>query len=138
MKIETAEIERIETTQAPLPIGPYSQAVAASGLIFCSGQIPLQPGEGEIADADADAAAQAEIVLRNLGAVLTAAGSGLRNVVKTTIFLTDMNDFAAVNGVYERFFEHSKPARSTVAVAALPKGARVEVEAVALRAIASD
>lgn len=136
MKIETAEIERIETTQAPLPIGPYSQAVAASGLIFCSGQIPLQPGEGEIADADA--AAQAEIVLRNLGAVLTAAGSGLRNVVKTTIFLTDMNDFAAVNGVYERFFEHSKPARSTVAVAALPKGARVEVEAVALRAIASD
>ncbi|HZZ65436.1 MAG TPA: RidA family protein [Candidatus Baltobacteraceae bacterium] len=134
--IETNELQRIETTQAPLPIGPYSQAVAAGNLVFCSGQIPLRPGESEISGTGA--ADQAEVVLANLGAVLTAARSSFRNVVKTTIFLTDMNDFAAVNAVYERFFEGSKPARSTVAVSALPKGARVEVEAVALVTTASD
>lgn len=134
--IETTELQRIETAQAPLPIGAYSQAIVAGDLVFCSGQIPLRPGESEITGTDA--AAQAEIVLANLGAVLTAARSSLRNVVKTTIFLTDMNDFAAVNTVYERFFEDSKPARSTVAVSALPKGARVEVEAVARVTIASD
>ena len=119
----------VHTPHAPHPIGPYSQAVQSGNELYCSGQIPLDPQTGEIVDGDA--AAQAERVLENLGAVLCAAGYHYADVVKTTIFLIDMNDFAAVNGVYEKYFAATKPARSTVAVAALPRGARVEIDCIA-------
>ncbi|HKU81859.1 MAG TPA: RidA family protein [Candidatus Tumulicola sp.] len=118
------------TENAPAPIGPYSQAILHQGVVFCSGQIALDPRTGELAGADA--AAQTRRVLDNLGAVLRAAGAAFSDVVRTTIFLIDMNDFAAVNAVYEERFGDSKPARSTVAVAALPKGARVEIDCVAI------
>ncbi len=121
--------ERILTEHAPAPIGPYSQAIRAGKELFCSGQIPLDPATGEIVAGDV--AAQAERVLQNLGAVLEAADFSFADVVKTTIFLVDMNDFSAVNDVYARVFGDAKPARSTVAVAALPRGARVEIEAIA-------
>ncbi|HTX60475.1 MAG TPA: RidA family protein [Verrucomicrobiae bacterium] len=114
---------------APAPIGPYSQAIRSGGELFCSGQIPLDPATGALVEGDV--AAQTERVLHNLGAVLRAAGYDFADVVKTTIYLIDMNDFTAVNAVYERFFGESKPARSTVAVAALPKGARIEIDAIA-------
>lgn len=116
---------------APAPIGPYSQAIRSGDTIFCSGQIALDPATGEVVGHDA--AAQAERVLANLAAVLRAAGADLSDVVKTTIFLVDMQDFAAVNAVYAEHFGASKPARSTVAVAALPRNARVEIECVARR-----
>ncbi|HLI95176.1 MAG TPA: RidA family protein [Candidatus Baltobacteraceae bacterium] len=119
----------IRTDKAPAPIGPYSQAVLAGNELFCSGQIAIDPSTGELNGSDA--AAQAEQVLRNLGAVLRAAQMDYGNVVKTTIFLVDMNDFAAVNTVYAKYFDAAKPARSTVAVAALPKGALVEIDAIA-------
>jgi 2-iminobutanoate/2-iminopropanoate deaminase len=119
----------IRTDKAPAPIGPYSQAILAGGELFCSGQIAIDPATGELTGSDA--AQQAEQVLRNLGAVLQAAQMDYSNVVKTTIFLLDMNDFAAVNEVYAKYFDSAKPARSTVAVAALPKGARVEIDAIA-------
>ncbi len=121
--------EAVFTEHAPAPIGPYSQAVRSGGELFCSGQIAIDPKTGEIVAGDVSA--QADRALQNLAAVLEAAGAGPDDVVKTTIFLIDMNDFAAVNGVYERFFGASKPARSTVAVAALPKGARVEIDCIA-------
>lgn len=116
---------------APAPIGPYSQAVRAGSELFCSGQIALDPASGQIVGEDA--AAQARQALQNLGAVLQAGGMTYADVVKTTIFLIDMQDFAAVNDAYAASFEGAKPARSTVAVAALPKGARVEIEAIARR-----
>lgn len=119
----------IRTDKAPAPIGPYSQAILAGSELFCSGQIAIDPATGELTGSDA--AAQADQVLRNLGAVLEAAQMDYGNVVKTTIFLIDMNDFAAVNAVYAKYFDASKPARSTVAVAALPKGAIVEIDAIA-------
>lgn len=119
----------IRTDKAPAPIGPYSQAILTEGELFCSGQIAIDPASGELTGGGA--AAQADQALRNLGAVLEAAQMGFDNVVKTTIYLIDMNDFAAVNQVYARYFDASKPARSTVAVAALPKGARVEIDAIA-------
>lgn len=119
----------IRTDKAPAPIGPYSQAILAGNELFCSGQIAIDPATGELTGADA--AAQAEQVLKNLGAVLEAAQMSYGNVVKTTIFLVDMNDFASVNEVYAKYFDAAKPARSTIAVAALPKGARVEIEAIA-------
>lgn len=119
----------IRTDKAPAPIGPYSQAILAGNELFCSGQIAIDPATGELTGADA--AAQAEQVLKNLGAVLEAAQMSYANVVKTTIFLVDMNDFASVNEVYGKYFDAAKPARSTIAVAALPKGARVEIEAIA-------
>jgi 2-iminobutanoate/2-iminopropanoate deaminase len=119
----------IRTDKAPAPIGPYSQAILAGNELFCSGQIAIDPASGELRGTDA--ASQTEQVLRNLGAVLEAAQMNYTNVVKTTIFLVDMNDFTAVNEVYAKYFDASKPARSTVAVAALPKGARVEIEAIA-------
>lgn len=121
----------IRTQDAPAPIGPYSQAILAGNELFCSGQIAIDPATGEMNGSDA--AAQAEQVLRNIGAVLRAAGMDYANVVKTTIFLTDMNDFAAVNAVYASYFDAVKPARSTVAVSALPKSALVEIEAIAKR-----
>ncbi|HET6894240.1 MAG TPA: RidA family protein [Candidatus Baltobacteraceae bacterium] len=119
----------IRTDKAPAPIGPYSQAILAGNELFCSGQIAIDPATGELSGADA--AAQAQRVLKNLGAVLEAAQMSYGNVVKTTIFLVDMNDFASVNEVYAKYFDAAKPARSTIAVAALPKGARVEIEAIA-------
>lgn len=123
--------QAVRSENAPAPIGPYSQAVAAGSELFCSGQIALDPASGELVGTDA--AAQAQQALRNLGAVLQAGGMSYDDVVKTTIFLVDMNDFSAVNEVYAACFDTAKPARSTVAVAALPKGARVEIEAIAKR-----
>lgn len=119
----------IRTDNAPAPIGPYSQAILAGNELFCSGQIAIDPATGELTGNDAPT--QAEQVLKNLGAVLEAAGMNYENVVKTTIFLVDMNDFAAVNAVYAKYFDASKPARSTIAVAALPKSALVEIDAIA-------
>lgn len=123
--------QAIRSDEAPAPIGPYSQAILAGSELFCSGQVAIDPGTGELVEGNA--AAQAERALRNLGAVLQAAQLGFEDVVKTTIFLVDMADFTAVNEVYAGFFGATKPARSTVAVAGLPKGARVEVEAIARR-----
>ncbi len=122
----------ISSTGAPKAIGPYSQAVAAPAgrLLFCSGQIPLDPQTGEMVGAG-DVRAQTERVLQNLGAVLTAGGASFASVVKTTIYLTDLQDFGAVNEVYARFFTDDPPARATVQVAGLPKGALVEIDAVA-------
>lgn len=119
----------ISTAQAPAAIGPYSQAIRSDGFLFCSGQLGLDPATGDFVAGGVEA--QAEQALRNLGAVLEAAGLTFGDVVKTTIFLADMGDFAAVNGVYGRFVTDPPPARSTVAVAALPKGGRVEIEATA-------
>lgn len=126
--------EAILSTQAPSPIGPYSQAILAGDVLYCSGQVALDPATGELLHGDV--AAQAKLALKNLGAVLEAAGLRYGDVVKTTIFLIDMNDFAAVNEVYATFFGETKPARSTVAVAALPRGARVEIDCIARKASA--
>lgn len=120
----------ITTADAPAAIGPYSQAIRVGNMVFTSGQIPLHPQTGEIVGATA--AEQARQVLQNLQAVLQAAGASLQNVVKTTIFLTDLGQFAAVNAVYAEFFPDNPPARSTVQVAALPRGVQVETEAVAV------
>ena len=119
------------TATAPAPIGPYSQAVRVGDDVYCSGQIPLDPVTGALVPGDARA--QTQRVLENLGAVLSAAGLDFSNVVKTTIFLIDMNDFAAVNEAYEAVSGDSKPARSTVAVAALPRDARVEIDCIACK-----
>lgn len=124
--------EIISTDKAPGAIGPYSQAVRAGGMIFCSGQIPIDPVTGEFAATDI--AGQTDQVLRNLEAVLEAAGAGLGDVVKTTVFLADMNDFGAMNEVYAARFGGNKPARATVQAAALPRGARVEIECIAVTA----
>ena len=121
----------ISTAKAPGAIGPYSQGVETSGLVFCSGQIPLDPMTGVFVPGGVEA--QTEQVLRNLGAVLEAAGCTYADVVKTTVFLTDMNDFAAVNAVYAKFFEGDCPARSAVQISTLPKGALVEIEAIAAK-----
>lgn len=119
----------ISTENAPAAIGPYSQAIVHNGLVFCSGQISLTAeGAGPIGDTVEE---QAEQVLKNVKAVLAAAGSEMKKVLKTTIFLTDMNDFAAVNKVYGDAFGEHRPARSTVAVSALPKGVKVEIEVTA-------
>ena len=123
--------QAVTTTNAPAAIGPYSQAIALDGLVFCSGQLGLDPSTGELVEGGVEA--QAERALRNLAAVLDAAGLTMADVVKTTIFLADIGDFAAVNAVYARHMPDPPPARSTVAVAALPKGGRVEIEAVARR-----
>ncbi|MBI3930143.1 MAG: RidA family protein [Armatimonadetes bacterium] len=123
------KLEPVSTTGAPCAIGPYSQAVRAGGMIYCSGQIALDPENGELVGTTA--AEQAQQVLKNLRAVLEAGGSGLERVVKTTIYLASMADFAAVNEVYARFFGPHRPARATVAVAGLPRAALVEIEAVA-------
>jgi 2-iminobutanoate/2-iminopropanoate deaminase len=126
------EMRSIATDGAPKAIGPYSQAVAAGELIFCAGQVALDPASGE--SVTGDVRAQTERVLENLSAVLSAAGSDLRHVVKTTVYLTDFNDFAAMNEVYAARFGDHRPARATVGVSALPKGLRVEIECVAIRA----
>ena len=121
----------ISTGGAPSALGPYSQAIDAGGLVFCSGQLGLDPVTGDLAEGGVEA--QAERSLRNLTAVLDAAGLVWLDVVKTTIFLADMADFAAVNAIYARFMPDPPPARSTVQAAALPKGGLVEIEAIAVR-----
>lgn len=120
----------IATKSAPEAIGPYSQAIAAGGFVFASGQIPLDPQTGVLVAGNV--AEQTEQVLRNLAAVLEAAGTSLDRVVKTTVFLADMNDFAVMNEVYGRHFGVAPPARATVQAARLPRDARVEIEAIAL------
>jgi 2-iminobutanoate/2-iminopropanoate deaminase len=121
----------VSTSSAPKAIGPYSQAVTAGDLVFTSGQIPLDPRTQQLVEGDVRA--QAERVMENLSAVLEAAGVGFENVVKATIFLVDLADFATVNEVYGKRFPRDPPARSTVQVAALPRGARVEIELIARR-----
>ena len=120
----------VHTDKAPAAVGPYSQAVKIGELVYTAGQIALDPATGQIVEGDVQA--QTEQVLKNLQAVLKAAGSSLKNVVKTTVFLQDMGDFAAMNEVYGRYFDKKPPARSTVQVAGLPLGAQVEIEVVAL------
>jgi 2-iminobutanoate/2-iminopropanoate deaminase len=120
----------IFTEAAPKAIGPYSQAIRSGSLVFTAGQVGIDPATGELVEGGIEA--QTRQVLSNLKSVLAAAGSGLDSVVKTTVFLRDMNDFAKMNAVYAEFFRENPPARSTIAVAALPKGALVEIEAVAL------
>jgi len=122
--------EIISTENAPGAIGPYSQAVKVGGFVFCSGQIPIDPKTGNFVSEEV--AEQTEQVLKNLTAVLEAAGTDLNNVVKTTVFLADMNDFTAMNEVYARHFSENKPARATVQAARLPRDARVEIECVAV------
>ena len=122
--------QAISTGGAPGAIGPYSQAIRSGDMVFCSGQLGLDPASGELVDG---VEAQAERALRNLQSVLDAAGLGFDDVVKTTIFLVDIGDFAAVNAVYAPFMPDPPPARSTVQVAALPKGGLVEIEAIARR-----
>jgi 2-iminobutanoate/2-iminopropanoate deaminase len=121
----------IRTTAAPAAIGPYSQAIAEGNLLFTSGQIPIDPATGELRNSDIASAARQ--VLTNLRAVLVAGGADLNTVIKTTVFLKDMRDFQAFNAVYGEFFTEPFPARSCVQVAALPKDALVEIEAVAVR-----
>ena len=121
--------QAIETDGAPAAIGPYSQAVRAGSLLFVSGQIPLDPATGEVVEGDV--VAQTHRVMQSLGAILEAAGSGFDQVVRTTIYLTDLRVFARVNEAYASYFEAPAPARATVQVAALPKGVEVEIDAVA-------
>jgi 2-iminobutanoate/2-iminopropanoate deaminase len=122
--------ETVSTEKAPGAIGPYSQAVKAGGMVFCSGQIPIDPNTGEfVSDVVSE---QTEQVLRNLTEVLKAAGSSLENVVKTTVFLADMNDFVEMNEIYGKYFSDHKPARATVQAARLPRDAKVEIECIAV------
>ncbi|MEP6900239.1 MAG: RidA family protein [Actinomycetota bacterium] len=122
--------EIISTENAPGAIGPYSQAVKTGGMVFCSGQIPINVATGEFVSNDV--AEQTEQVLKNLSAVLEAAGTSLNEVVKTTVFLADMSDFAAMNEVYAKYFSDNKPARATVQAARLPRDARVEIDCIAV------
>ncbi len=121
----------ISTTEAPTAVGPYSQAIAAGGLVFCSGQIPLEPATGVLIEGDISR--QTERVLQNIAAVLRAHGLGMEQVVKTTVFLTDLSNFGEMNIEYAKHFPNDPPARSTIQVAALPKGANVEIEAIAFK-----
>ena len=123
--------QTVSTDKAPKAIGPYSQAIVAGEMIFVSGQIPLDPQTQQMVQGDVRA--QTERVMENLAGVLAAAGVGFANVVKASIFLADLNDFAVVNEVYGKRFPTAPPARSTVQVAALPKGARVEIDVIAVR-----
>lgn len=120
----------IATPDAPAAIGPYSQATVANGFVFCSGQIPLDPATGQLVEGDI--AAQTRQVLRNLHAVLAAADCRPQDVVRTTVYLVDMNDFTAMNAVYAEMFQEAPPARATVQVSRLPKDARVEIDCVAV------
>jgi 2-iminobutanoate/2-iminopropanoate deaminase len=123
-------MERVQTESAPAAIGPYSQAIIANGLVFTAGQIPLDPATMELVGGE-DIAAQTDRVIENLKAILEKAGASLSSVVKTTVFLKDMNDFAAMNEVYGRHFGTHRPARSTVQAARLPKDVKVEIDAIA-------
>jgi 2-iminobutanoate/2-iminopropanoate deaminase len=121
----------IASPEAPKAVGPYSQAIISGGFLFAAGQIPLDPATGELIAGDVSV--QTERVLKNIEAVLRAGGLTFSNVVKTTVFLTDLADFAAMNAVYSRYFAEPFPARSTIQVAALPKGAQVEIELIAAK-----
>lgn len=121
--------EKIETNLAPSAIGPYSQAIRDGGLVFVSGQLPIDPATGEFPSESVSE--QTEQSLKNIEAILTAAGSGMDRIVKTTVLLADMADFGAMNEVYARFFTAPYPARAAYQVAALPRGAKVEIEAIA-------
>jgi 2-iminobutanoate/2-iminopropanoate deaminase len=121
----------ISTNEAPTAVGPYSQAIAAGPFVFCSGQIPLEPETGTLIEGDISS--QTKRVLQNIAAVLSAHGLGMEHVVKTTVFLTDLDNFGEMNTVYAKHFPNDPPARSTIQVAALPKGANVEIEAIALK-----
>lgn len=123
--------QTVHSEKAPKPVGPYSPAVIAGEFVWTSGQLGIDPATGELVPGGIEA--ETEQALKNLAAVLEAAGSGLDRVIKTLIFITDMNQFARVNAVYARYFQEPYPARSTVQVSALPKGAMVEIEAIALR-----
>jgi 2-iminobutanoate/2-iminopropanoate deaminase len=127
---EDRVIETVATDRGPKAIGPYSQAIRANGFVFLSGQIPIDPKTQQVVEGDA--AVQTERVLENLKAVVEAAGSSLQHAVKTTVFLADMNDFAAMNEVYARYFVTHPPARSTVEVSKLPRNVRVEIDLIAL------
>jgi 2-iminobutanoate/2-iminopropanoate deaminase len=122
--------EAVRTEKAPAAIGPYSQAVRMGNLLFCSGQIPLDPATGELVTGDV--AAQTRQVFANLGAVLSEAGAGFEHVARTTVYLADMGDFAAMNAVYATFFNAPAPARSTIQAAGLPRNARVEIDVIAV------
>lgn len=122
--------ERVQTESAPKAIGPYSQAIKANGMLFASGQVPLDPATGELVQGSI--AEQTERVFENLKAVLEEAGSSLDKVVKTTVFLADLSDFAEMNGAYAKYFAEAPPARSTVEVSRLPKDARIEIDLIAL------
>ncbi|TAM61054.1 RidA family protein [bacterium] len=122
-------VDTIETTHAPRPIGPYSQAIRVGDLLFCSGQVGLDPASGKLVSGGPKA--ETERVMENVRGLLSAAGIGLEHVVKTTIFLADMADYADVNTVYGSYFSGGYPARTTVAVAALPAGASVEIDVIA-------
>jgi len=123
------QVRSVTTDHAPKAIGPYSQAVVAGGFVFLSGQIPLDPATGQVVDGDIKA--QTEQVLQNVAAVLEAAGTSFRHVVKTTVFLQNMEDFAGMNEIYAGAFGAHRPARSTVAVKTLPRNALVEIDAIA-------
>lgn len=124
-------VKRIQTDKAPAPIGPYSQAVAADGkFLYTAGQVAIDPATGNVVEGDIKV--QTRQVLKNLEAILNAGGSSLKSVVKTTVFLKDMNEFGSMNEVYGEFFSVSAPARSTVQVSRLPKDVKVEIEAIAL------
>jgi 2-iminobutanoate/2-iminopropanoate deaminase len=129
--MSTSTRDVVQTDTAPKALGPYSQAIVTDGFVFCSGQVPLNPATGNMVEGGIEE--QTHQVLKNLSAVLQAAGSDLQRVVKTTVFLQNMNDFAAMNGVYGTYFTAAPPARSTVEVAKLPRGAQVEIECIALR-----
>lgn len=122
--------QAIQTDKAPRAIGPYSQAVAANGFLFCSGQIPIDPATGDLNSGTIEE--QTRLVLENLGAVLQASGVSFAEVVKATVFLEDMNDFARMNAVYGEFFKTPYPARAAVQVARLPRDVKVEIEAIAV------
>jgi 2-iminobutanoate/2-iminopropanoate deaminase len=124
--------EAVRTPQAPAPVGPYNQAIRAGSMVFCSGQVALDPATG-IVVGGGDVAQEAEQVMKNLEAVLSAAGASFKDVVKTTVFLTDMQDFATVNAVYARYFdEATAPARACVQVSVLPKNVKVEIDCIAV------
>lgn len=124
-----SKLERVQTDAAPAAIGPYSQAIVTDGWVFCSGQIPLDPATGEVHRGTVTE--QTDLVFENMRAVLEAAGSSLSSVVKTTVFLADMGDFAEMNDVYARHFGEHRPARAAVQAAALPKSVDVEIECIA-------
>lgn len=131
LAVSDSERRVVATDAAPRAIGPYSQGIVAGGLVFCSGQIALDPATGELVGAS-DVRAQARRAMENLRGVLEAAGSSVDRIVRTTIFLADMGDFGAVNEVYGSFFSAAPPARATVQAAGLPKGALVEIDAIAI------
>ena len=124
-------MKAIQTTDAPAAIGPYSQAIEANGVVYVSGQVPINPATGKIEAEDIEG--QAKQSLTNIGEILKAAGLGYENVVKTTVLLADINDFAAVNEIYAGFFTAPYPARAAFEVGAIPKGAKIEIEAIAVR-----